>query len=88
VANNRSYYNDEEHQERVARVRSRPAENRWIGQRIDEPAVDFAGLARDLGADGFGPVTDPSDLAEAFKRGLEAVRAGGPALVDVRISPR
>jgi thiamine pyrophosphate-dependent acetolactate synthase large subunit-like protein len=88
IANNRSYYNDEEHQDRVARVRNRPPENRWIGQRIDEPPVDFAGLARDLGADGFGPVTDPNDLADAYKRGLAAVKAGGPALVDVRISPR
>src|SRR5579883_113716 len=35
VANNRSYYNDEEHQDRVARVRNRPPENKWIGQRID-----------------------------------------------------
>ncbi|MDX1485159.1 MAG: thiamine pyrophosphate-binding protein, partial [Alphaproteobacteria bacterium] len=41
VANNRSYFNDEAHQERVARERGRPPENRWIGQRIDEPAVDL-----------------------------------------------
>src|SRR5712675_246953 len=34
VANNRSFFNDELHQERVAKERSRPVENRWIGQRI------------------------------------------------------
>ena len=34
VANNRSFYNDEVHQERVARMRNRPVENKWIGQRI------------------------------------------------------
>src|SRR6185369_4328985 len=34
IANNRSFYNDEMHQERVARERSRPVENKWIGQRI------------------------------------------------------
>jgi len=88
VANNRSYYNDEEHQERVAKMRNRPPENRWVGQRIDDPAVNFAGLARDLGAEGFGPVADPDDLAEAYKAALAAVREGGPALVDVHISPR
>jgi thiamine pyrophosphate-dependent acetolactate synthase large subunit-like protein len=88
VANNRSYYNDEEHQDRVARVRNRPPENRWIGQRIDEPPVNFAGLARDLGAAGFGPVADPDDLAEAYRGALNAVSEGGPALVDVHISPR
>jgi thiamine pyrophosphate-dependent acetolactate synthase large subunit-like protein len=88
VANNRSYYNDEEHQDRVARTRSRPHENRWIGQRIDDPPVDFAGLARDLGAEGFGPVADPDDLTDVFKAALGALREGGPALVDVHISPR
>jgi len=88
VANNRSYYNDEEHQERVARVRNRPPENRWIGQRIDDPPVDFAGLARDLGAEGFGPVADPDDLAVAYEGALVALHEGRPALVDVHISPR
>ena len=38
VANNRSFLNDELHQERVALARGRPPENRWIGQRLDEPA--------------------------------------------------
>ena len=49
VANNQSYFNDEEHQERVARTRGRPIENRGVGQRMAEPAVDFAALARSLG---------------------------------------
>ena len=88
IANNRSYYNDEEHQDRVARVRNRPPENRWIGQRIDDPPVDFAGLARDLGAEGFGPIADPDDLEGAFKGAIRALKEGGPALVDVHISPR
>ena len=88
VANNRSYFNDEEHQASVARVRNRPPENKWIGQRMDDPAVDFAGLARDLGAAGFGPISDPDHLAGAYKSALEALQEGGPALVDVIISPR
>ena len=88
VANNRSYYNDEEHQDRVARARNRPPENRWIGQRIDDPPVNFAGLARDLGAEGFGPIADPDDLPGAYKSALAALREGRPALVDVHISPR
>jgi len=33
VANNRSYFNDELHQERVASTRGRDVRNRWIGQR-------------------------------------------------------
>src|SRR4029077_13521382 len=46
VANNRSCFNDELHQERVARRRNRPVENRWIGQRIGDPEIDLAQLAR------------------------------------------
>jgi len=45
VANNRSFYNDEMHQERVAKERGRPVENKWIGQRIDEPDIDIAAMA-------------------------------------------
>jgi len=30
------------HQERVAKERSRPVENRWIGQRISGPDIDIA----------------------------------------------
>ena len=58
VANNRSFYNDEVHQERVARMRNRPVENKWIGQRISDPDIDLAALARAQGARGFGPVDD------------------------------
>jgi thiamine pyrophosphate-dependent acetolactate synthase large subunit-like protein len=86
VANNRSYFNDEEHQERVARTRSRPVENRWLGQRLDDPPIDFAALAQAQGVEGFGPVDDPADLPDAYARALAAVGEGRPALVDVRIS--
>ena len=38
--------NDERHQEQIALARGRPAENRWIGQRIDQPDIDIAAMAR------------------------------------------
>ena len=60
VCNNRSFYNDERHQGRMAEQRGRPVENRWIGQRIDDPDIDIAGMARMQGAVGIGPVTDMS----------------------------
>ena len=85
IANNQSYHNDETHQDRVARTRGRNPENRWIGQRMDRPAVDFAALARDLGAVGIGPVDDPDQLRAAFGEALQALDAGRPVLVDVRI---
>ena len=87
VANNRSFFNDELHQERVARIRSRPPENRWIGQRISEPDIDIAGLARSQGGVGFGPVTKTSDLVPTFEKAIAAVEAGNVVVVDVRVEP-
>ena len=46
IANNRSFYNDELHQERVARMRDRPVENKWIGQRMADPEIDIAAMGR------------------------------------------
>jgi thiamine pyrophosphate-dependent acetolactate synthase large subunit-like protein len=87
VANNRSFFNDELHQERVARMRHRPVENRWIGQRIADPDIDMAKLAEGQGATGFGPVEDASSLVETFQRAISVVEAGGVAVVDVRVTP-
>ncbi len=87
VANNRSFFNDELHQERVARMRDRPVENRWIGQRIDDPAIDIAGMARAQGAQGFGPVERADQLAEVFAKAIATVENGGVAVVDVRVEP-
>ena len=83
VDNNRSYFNDEMHQENVAKKRERPPENRWIGQRIDDPPPDLAALARAQGLEGDGPIEDIADLAAAIERGLEAVRSGKPYVLDV-----
>jgi thiamine pyrophosphate-dependent acetolactate synthase large subunit-like protein len=87
VANNRSFFNDELHQERVARMRNRPVENRWIGQRIGDPEIDLAQLARAQGALGFGPVTEGAALPQTFNDAIEAVAAGAVAVVDVRVAP-
>jgi thiamine pyrophosphate-dependent acetolactate synthase large subunit-like protein len=87
VANNRSFFNDELHQERVARMRNRPVENRWIGQRIADPEIDLARLAQAQGAQGFGPITDGAELAATFREAVAAVEAGAVAVVDVRVAP-
>jgi thiamine pyrophosphate-dependent acetolactate synthase large subunit-like protein len=87
VANNRSFFNDELHQERVARVRNRPIENCWIGQRISEPDIDIAAIARAQGAQGFGPVNASGDLEATFAKAIAAVEAGAVAVVDVRVEP-
>jgi thiamine pyrophosphate-dependent acetolactate synthase large subunit-like protein len=85
IANNRSFFNDELHQERVARMRNRPVENRWVGQRISEPDIDLAAMARAQGAQGFGPVNAIADLASTFEKAIAAVDAGAVAAVDVRV---
>ena len=87
VANNRSFFNDELHQVRVARVRNRPVENRWVGQRISEPDIDIAGIARAQGAIGFGPVNAIDDLGSTFEKAISAAEAGNVVVVDVRVEP-
>ena len=87
VANNNSFFNDELHQDRMARQRERPVANRWIGQRIADPEPDIATLARGQGATGFGPVRDPAELVRTLRQAIETVEAGGVALVDVRVEP-
>jgi thiamine pyrophosphate-dependent acetolactate synthase large subunit-like protein len=87
VANNNSFFNDELHQDRMARQRSRPVANRWIGQRIADPEPDLATLARGQGAIGFGPVRRADELARTLRSAIETVEAGGVALVDVRVEP-
>ncbi|HVC60984.1 MAG TPA: thiamine pyrophosphate-binding protein [Acetobacteraceae bacterium] len=87
VANNRSFFNDELHQERVARMRNRPVENRWIGQRIGDPEIDLARMAAAQGAVGFGPVSEMGDLTTVFAQAIAAVEGGAVAVVDVRVAP-
>jgi thiamine pyrophosphate-dependent acetolactate synthase large subunit-like protein len=87
VANNRSFFNDELHQERVARMRGRPVENRWVGQKISEPDIDIAAMARAQGATAFGPVETIEDLAGVFEQAIAAVESGALVVVDVRVEP-
>ncbi len=83
VCSNRSYFNDEEHQERIAIVRNRPVENKTIGIRIEDPNVDFGALARTYGCWGAGPITEPKDLIKTLREAVKVVKDGKPALVDV-----
>ena len=86
VANNHSYWNDEVHQERVARVRGRPIENKWIGQRMEDPALDLAAIGRAQGTTGYGPVDTREALSRALAQAIADVDAGKVAVVDVRVA--
>lgn len=83
ISNNRSNFNDEIHQENVAKTRDRPVENSWIGQRIDDPPLDIAGLGRAQGVESEGPIKTWGELVPALEAGLAAVEAGRPYLIDV-----
>ena len=87
IANNRSFYNDEVHQERVAHMRGRNKANKWIGQHIGGPDVDIAAMARAQGCIGIGPVHDRATLNAALAEAISATRSGQPAIVDVRVEP-
>ena len=87
INNNRSNFNDEIHQEAVAKDRKRPPENKWIGMRISEPNLDIAALARSQGVEAEGPVTDRQSLLAALERGLAVVASGKPYLIDVLVKP-
>ncbi|HZM45852.1 MAG TPA: thiamine pyrophosphate-binding protein [Burkholderiales bacterium] len=80
--NNRAYYNDWEHQIRMARQRGTPVERAHIGMDLEEPFVDFAGLARSMGWYAEGPIEHGKDVAPALKRAIARVKAGQPALLD------
>ena len=82
--NNRAYFNDWEHQERLARQRGTPLERAYIGMEIDQPAPDFAALARSFSWYAEGPITDPDQINAAVRRAAgHVLSTGTPALVDV-----
>jgi benzoylformate decarboxylase/acetolactate synthase-1/2/3 large subunit len=84
MVNNRAYYNDWEHQIRMAAVRGSDPERAHVGVAIDSPAPDFATLARAFGWHAEGPIEDPAAIREAVGRAAAVVVGEGrPALVDV-----
>jgi thiamine pyrophosphate-dependent acetolactate synthase large subunit-like protein len=86
VANNRSYYNDEVHQQTVARLRGRPPENKWIGQKITAPDIDLAAMARAQGAGAIGPIASLSELDAALRIAIDSVSKGQVFVIDAAIS--
>jgi acetolactate synthase-1/2/3 large subunit len=82
--NNRTYGNDEAHQEAVAKARGRPVEQKVVGIRIDDPAPDFARIAQGFGVWAEGPIDTADAVGPAVRRALRVVKdEGRPALVDV-----
>ena len=86
--NNRAYHQEVMHIQRMANRHQRGVTSATIGTTIENPNIDYAGLARSLGVHAEGPITDPKELGGAIKRALDIVKRGEPALVDVVSQPR
>ena len=89
VNNNKSYGNDEGHQEYIARTRGRPLERRGIGVFIEDPATNFAHLGRAFDVEGFGPVEDPAEVRGILEHAVNLViKEQRPVIVDVSTQRR
>ena len=80
--NNRAYFNDWEHQVRMAKLRKTDVNKAHIGMDLFGPEPDFAGLARSMGWYAEGPIDKAKDVGPALRRAIERVRQGQPALLD------
>jgi len=88
VHNNRAYHQEYMYLLAMAARHGRGVEKADIGTTLKDPNIDYAMVARGMGAHGEGPIVDPNDLAGALKRAIAAVKSGQPAVVDVVTDPR
>jgi acetolactate synthase I/II/III large subunit len=88
VHNNRAYHQEYMYLTTMAARHGRGVDRMDIGTTLKDPNIDYATVARGMGAHGEGPITDPKDLAPAFARAVAAVKSGEPAVVDVVTDPR
>jgi acetolactate synthase I/II/III large subunit len=88
IQNNRAYHQEIMHLQRMANRHNRGVRTAPTGATIDNPNIDYAKIAMGYGALGIGPIEDPNDLADAFRKGIAAVKSGQPALIDVVTQPR
>jgi acetolactate synthase-1/2/3 large subunit len=88
VHNNRAYHAEVMIVQRMGGSRGRGSGRDHIGNVITEPNINYAQMAKAYGMYSEGPIDNPNELAAAYRRALERVRAGEPALVDVVSQPR
>jgi thiamine pyrophosphate-dependent acetolactate synthase large subunit-like protein len=88
--NNRAYHEERLKLRKLSKRYSGDADpsRLAIGTALDDPNIDFAGLARSMGVEAEGPILDPEHLAAALARGVAAVKEGRPYLIDVVTQPR
>jgi acetolactate synthase-1/2/3 large subunit len=86
--NNRAYHQELMHVQRAAGLTGRGGDRCHIGTTLMDPNIDYASVAKGFGLYAEGPISDPKELAPAFKRAIERVKKGEPVLLDVLTQPR
>jgi acetolactate synthase-1/2/3 large subunit len=89
--NNRAYHQEVMHLQRMANRRQRGVElaaHGLPGATLSDPDIDFAQLARSMGAYAEGPIATPNELRPALLRAVARVEQGEVALLDTRTQPR
>ncbi len=86
--NNRAYHQERMYVQMMGNRFDRGIDRSDIGTALQGPNIDYAMMAKTYGMYGEGPIVDPKDLAPAIRRGIERVKKGEPALIDVVTQPR
>jgi thiamine pyrophosphate-dependent acetolactate synthase large subunit-like protein len=86
--NNRGWHQERMFMQFMAGVRNRGTDRMDIGCSLMDPNIDYAKLAQAYGMYSEGPIADPRELAGAYRRAMDRVKRGEPALVDVVTQPR
>jgi acetolactate synthase-1/2/3 large subunit len=86
--NNRAYHQEVMGLQGLANRRQRGITHIDEGTKIQNPNIDYAKLAQGMGVEAEGPITEPTQLAAAIKRGIEVVKSGRPYLIDSVTQPR
>ena len=89
--NNRAYHQEVMHLQRMANRRQRGVElaaHGLPGSTLSDPDIDFAQMARSMGAYAEGPIANPRELRPALLRAVARVEKGEVALLDTRTQAR
>jgi thiamine pyrophosphate-dependent acetolactate synthase large subunit-like protein len=86
--NNRAWHQEYMFVEYMAGVRGRGGLNAHIGSTLRDPFLDYAKMAAGYGMASEGPITDPTKLSAALRRGVASAKRGEPYLIDVVTQPR
>jgi thiamine pyrophosphate-dependent acetolactate synthase large subunit-like protein len=86
--NNRAWHQEYMYAQYMAGVRGRGGDRAHIGTTLRDPYINYAKMGEAYGVESEGPISDPSKLMAALKRGVDTVKDGRPYLIDVLTQPR